>query len=96
MARERRLVPRRAHDSVMEILSPSGRAILRVARLVDVSASGASFASTLTLRPGRLLRARLRLLGEGVLDIEGRIVWARRRANAVQYGLTFESVKRAA
>ncbi len=96
MAPDRRLTIRRPHDSVLEILGRSGRVLVRVARLVDVSANGARFTTTLTLRPGRALRARLRLLGEGVLEIEGRVVWARRRANSMQYGLAFESVRRAA
>jgi hypothetical protein len=95
MARDRRLLQRTAHDSVLELLDGSGRVRESVARLSDVSASGASFAGTLTLKTGDRVRARLRLLGQEPFEFTARVVWVKAGTNATRYGLEFEPARRA-
>lgn len=90
-----RAKPRAKHDSVLEIFSAAGRAAARAARLVDMSASGICFSSTEAFLVGDKIRARLRLLREGPLVIGGRVVWAKKKANAVHYGVEFDSVEKA-
>jgi len=42
---------------------------------------------------GQKVAARLRVLKEGLLEIRGRIVWTRKKANAVLYGVAFKTAK---
>ncbi len=90
---DKRKAPRARHDSVLEICDDAGRVILSVGRLVDVSSSGACFSSTAEFPVGQKVAARLRLLKEGLLEIHGRVVWARKKANATLYGVAFETAK---
>jgi hypothetical protein len=78
----------------MEFYDADGRMLSGGGRLVDISAGGARFASTLTLAPGRRVRGRLRLLRTGPLDVSGRIVWTKERTNVTLYGMEFDAVKR--
>lgn len=89
---DKRRAPRVRHDSVLEIFDDRGRLIDAVVRLVDVSAVGAAFASTLALSKGETVRARLRLLDSDPLEIRGRVVRVQEKANFSVYGIEFESV----
>lgn len=93
--KENRRAVRAKHDSVLELQDEEGRAISGVVRLIDVSAVGASFASTAALRKGMRLHGRLRLLRTGALDIAGRVVRIKEGSNVTYYGIEFEAVKRA-
>ncbi|HVA65940.1 MAG TPA: PilZ domain-containing protein [Elusimicrobiota bacterium] len=92
-SKEKRRAPRAKHDSVLEIHDGAGQVILNVARLVDVSANGACFSSTTVFPVGQEVAARLRLLKEGLLEIRGRIIWAKKKSNATLYGIAFETAK---
>ena len=92
--KEGRRAPRQRHDSVLELSDDSGRPIECVARLADVSALGARFSSVEPLSEGQRIRARLRLLKEGVLDVRGRIVWKRPKKNTTHYGVEFDAPDR--
>jgi hypothetical protein len=91
--KENRRAPRSIHNSVLEILDESGRVIAGIGRLVNVSMVGACFSSTQSFAKGEEIRARLRLLREGVLKISGHVVWSRKKANATLYGLSFDSLR---
>lgn len=93
-ARDKRRLPRRPHDSVVELYDDAGAPAAGAFRLVDVSWSGACFVSTERLAPGRRLTARLRLLERGVVEVSARVVWAKPRGNATLYGLSFEGRRR--
>jgi len=90
--KEGRRAPRHRHNSVVEIYDDSGNFIADVARLVDFSNVGACFSSPKPFLVNTRLRLRLRLLREGRLYVSGRIVWAKKRANTVLYGIEFEKV----
>ncbi|MBI3565743.1 MAG: PilZ domain-containing protein [Elusimicrobia bacterium] len=92
---EKRRAARGRHDSVLELRGEDGRLLASVARLRDVSSSGARFVSTADFKRGARVRGRLRLFGTGALDVEGLIVWRRDLSNATAYGLRFETVRRA-
>jgi len=62
-------------------------------RLVNFSKVGVCFSSTKALKVGDRLRARLRLLTEGTLEVSSRIVWTRKKPNTYLYGLAFDSVQ---
>lgn len=89
-----RRAPRQRHDSVLELADILGRPIDCVARLADVSRLGARFSSTSVLSEGQWVRARLRLLREGVLNVRGRIVWKRQLKNSTHYGVEFAPPER--
>lgn len=95
MTPDERRAARDRHDSVLELRDDDGRLLASVARLRDVSSSGARFVSTADFERGTRVRGRLRLMGTGALDVEGRIVWRRDLSNATAYGLQFETVRRA-
>lgn len=95
MIPDKRRAARDRHDSVLELRGEDGSLLASVARLSDVSSSGARFVSTADFKKGTRLRGRLRLLGTGALDVEGTIVWRRDLSNATSYGMKFETVRRA-
>jgi hypothetical protein len=91
-SRENRRSPRTRHDSVLEIFDDSGHLIAVIGRLVNVSSVGLCFSSVRSMAIGAKIHARLRLLKEGKLDIEGRIVWVKKKINAAFYGVEFDAV----
>lgn len=91
---ENRRAPRAKHDSVLEIFDESGHLITAVGRLVNFSSVGACFSTTKVLDKGEWFRVRLRLLKEGKMEARARVVWSRRKTNAILYGIEFEKVKR--
>lgn len=90
-AREARRAPRSRHDSTLELLGDRGAAPAGSARLVDVSSSGARFASTGLFVLGAPIRARLRLLKSGVLEVRGTVVRVEEKANYALYAVRFDS-----
>lgn len=91
-APDKRRAPRIRHDSVLEIYDDRGRLLDAVIRLIDVSAVGAAFASTVAFAKGETVRARLRLLNADPLEIRGRVVRIQEKTNYSVYGIEFESV----
>ncbi|MDA8131790.1 MAG: PilZ domain-containing protein [Elusimicrobia bacterium] len=91
MGREQRRAERDRHDSVVELLGEDGR-LEATGRLSDVSASGIAFSSDREFRKGEKVRARLRLLGRGVLDARGEVVWVRQAGGRSVYGVRFDAV----
>lgn len=88
--REARRAARSRHDSTVEILGDPGSAPVGAARLVDVSASGARFAATSVFVMGAPIRARLRLLKSGVLDVRGTVVRVEEKTNYTLYAVKFD------
>lgn len=91
-AREARRAPRSRHDSVMEILGDPGSGPAGGVRLRDVSARGVRFAAARGFAVGAPIRARLRLMKAGVLEIEGRVIRAEEKTNYALYAVEFGSV----
>lgn len=90
--KDKRQAAREDHDSVIEILDAGGK-FSASGRLSDFSATGASFSvSGAAALPSRF-RARLRLLGKGVLEVEATVVRVTKEKNSTLYGVKFESVK---
>jgi len=92
--KENRRAARSSHDSAIEIFDADGHLIVAIGRLVNFSNVGVCFASTKVLAKGEPLRARLRLLREGTLEVSAHIVWARKQPNTTLYGLAFDSVQK--
>lgn len=88
--REARRAARQPHDSVLEILDGSGRMSGGVARLVDVSSRGASFTTVRAFVKGARIHARMRLLNAGVLEIMGKVVRIKEKANFTLYAVEFD------
>ncbi len=93
-SKDNRRAARRKHNSVLEIYDAEGRYITGLGRLVDFSSVGVRFSSTHVLHNGDRVRARLRLLKEGVLSIVAHVVWTKKLTNTYQYGLAFDIVKK--
>lgn len=92
MGMEKRRARRDNHDSVIELFGDDA-SLKGTGRLVDYSKSGVSFTSEENFAKGDKLKARLRLLGKGVLDVHGEVVWARLENNRKLYGVRFDSVQ---
>jgi hypothetical protein len=92
MAYDKRSARRDKHDSVIELFDGSGK-LRGTGRLYDVSKTGISFYSENVFTKGEKLKARLRMLGKGVLDVSGEIMWARDDKNRKLYGVKFDSVE---
>ncbi len=92
-SKENRRAPRKKHNSVLELLDPKTHRIQSITRLVDVSTVGLCFSSPHEYKVGVKLSGRLRLLKEGVLVIQGHVVWVRRASNVYLCGLAFDSVR---
>lgn len=90
---EKRRARRAKHNSVLELFDAEGNLITGIGRLVDFSSTGVCFASNKTFWVGDRVTARLRLLREGVLEIDASIIWARKKPNTTHYGIRFDSVK---
>lgn len=93
-ANDKRRASRACHDSVMEVFDNSGKNVSWSGRLMDCSISGARFCSKQLLAIGDKIKARLRLLDKGVLQISAHVVWSRKEENTSVYGIQFDSVKR--
>jgi len=89
----KRRFPRQRHNSVLEIYGESSKTIAWTAKMLNFSMGGVSFATTKLLEKGTYLRARIRVMGKGVMEISGEIVWGRKGTNFNTYGVRFDSVK---
>lgn len=89
--KEKRRAPRARHDSVIEIFNVEG-SVGATGRLVDFSTAGASFSVGDPVVMPEVFRARLRFFGQGVIEVQARVVWIRRDKNATHYGIKFESL----
>ena len=89
---DKRRAPRDKHDSVIEIFDAEGKLAV-TGRLVDFSATGASFSLKNSIVIPEKFRARLRFLDKGVLEAEARVVRSSREQNSTRYGIKFENLK---
>ena|SRR5258708_18135774 len=93
-SKENRRAARARHDSVIEIYDLEGHFITGIGRLVNFSTVGVCFSSTKVLGKGDRLRARLRLLKEGSLEVSAQVVWTKKKPNSRLYGLEFDTVQK--
>ena len=93
MPADKRRSKRNPHSAAIELFGADKR-LLGFGRLVEYSETGASFLAEEALLAGDAVRARIRLFGNGVLDVTARIVWRRPDKNAVLVGVCFETVTR--
>ena len=93
-SQENRRSPRAKHDSVLEIFDGDGHLIVGIGRLVNFSNTGLCFTSAKTLRQGKKLWARIRLMKDGAMEASAKVVWARKLHNTTLYGIEFESIQR--
>jgi len=92
MPSDKRRARRDKHDSVIELFDGAGK-LRGTGRLFDFSKTGVSFYSAEAFAKGEKLKARLRLLGKGVLDVDGEVVWDRQENGRRLYGVKFDSVQ---
>ena len=85
---------RARHDSVIEVYDEDGKSVFWSGKLVNSSVGGVCFSTTKELSVGEHILARVRIFGEGVREIAGRIVWMRPDKNCCLYGLKFDTGKR--
>lgn len=90
--KDKRQARRDKHDSVIEIFDAGGK-FTASGRLSDFSTTGASFSVSGAAALPAKFRARLRLLGKGVLEVEARVLRVTKEKNSTLYGVKFESVK---
>ena len=80
------------HDSVMEVYNETGKTIAWSGKLVDFSPGGLCFSAERQLKPGEHIKARIRIFGEGIMEVSGNVAWARQENNRWLYGLKFDSL----
>ena len=93
MPSDKRRARRDKHNSAIEFFDEKG-GLTGTGRLIDHSATGASFSVPEGFKVDGHVRARLRLFEKGVLDVVGSLVWRRQSRNATVYGMRFDSVTR--
>ena len=93
MASDKRRASRNKHNSTIEFFDDKG-GLVGTGRLIDHSATGASFSASERLVVGDRVRARLRLFEKGIIDITGAVVWRRQAGNATIYGVRFDATSR--
>ena len=93
-SKENRRADRTKHNSVLEIYDTEGHLIKGIGRLINFSNVGVCFSSTKVMEKGERLRARLRLLKEGTLEISAHIVWVKKKPTLRLYGLEFDSLQK--
>ena len=92
--KDKRRASRSKDESVLEIYDMDGQLIKGIGRLVNFSNVGVCFSSTKMLFKGERLRARLRLLKQGMIEVSARVVWAKKKPNSQLYGLEFDTVQK--
>lgn len=90
---DKRRASRNKHNSTIEFFDDKG-GLIGSGRLIDHSATGASFSASERLIIGDRVRARLRLFEKGIIDISGSVVWRRQSGNVTLYGVRFDSTSR--
>lgn len=83
---------RTSHDSILEAYD--GKKLAWSGKLIDISAGGACFTTTKQLNTGDAITATVRIFGEGVRELSGRIVWVRQDKRGTLYGLKLETEKK--
>ena len=92
--KENRRAARSKHASALELFDASGHLIVGTGRMIDFSNVGVCFSSRKVLANGDRLRARLRLLKEGTLEVSARVVWVKKGPITMTYGIAFDSVEK--
>ena len=90
--KDKRQARRDKHDSVIEIFDAGGK-FFASGRLGDLSSTGASFCTAADIKLPEKFRARLRVLGKGVMEVEAAVVRVSREKNCVSYGIKFSGMK---
>ncbi|HBA60810.1 MAG TPA: hypothetical protein DCZ92_08325 [Elusimicrobia bacterium] len=80
------------HDSIMEVYKPDGKTLAWSGKLVDFSTGGLCFTTDRELKQGEHLSARIRIFGEGLMEVAGTVAWTRLEGARRLYGLKFDSV----
>jgi len=92
LTQERRRSRRLQSAAVLELQDTYGKFVPESARMHDISLKGACFDSTMPLKRGQKVMARLYSSKEGVLQISARVVWSQPRAHRILYGIEFNAV----
>lgn len=80
------------HNSIMEVYKSDGRTLDWSGKLVDFSTGGLCFQTAHELKQGEHIQARIRIFGEGIMEVSGNIAWIRLEGAKRVYGLKFDSV----
>jgi Tfp pilus assembly protein PilZ len=87
---DKRRIGRTRANTVLELLDNAGHLIKAIGKLLDVSHSGARFATSRELRVGERVRVRMRLPRGSVIEVPGHVVWCRPKRDRPEYGIEFE------
>lgn len=89
---EKRHARRVPSFTLLELMNPAGEFIPNSARMHDISVKGARFDSSIMMKQGKRIQARLHSSKEGLLRISARIVWLQPKNNRIVYGVEFDTV----
>jgi len=92
--REKRRAPRNKSDAVFDLDDEAGHYSPGNAQLIDMSVWGACISSTVLLQKDQSIRGRIHSPTEGLLQIAGQVVWARKRTHDYLYGIAFTKITR--
>ncbi|MCX5785773.1 MAG: PilZ domain-containing protein [Elusimicrobia bacterium] len=90
--KEKRRAARIKHNTVIDILDMEGEVAVS-SRLIDVSATGASFSMGDPLPIAGRFGARLRFMDKSVIEVKAHVVWTRKEKNLLRYGIKFDSLR---
>ncbi len=89
--KERRKTPRSPSHVPCDIYDSKGKAIVGEGKCVDFSISGLRLASRKPMKAKTSIRLQVVPVKRPVLDISGRVVWARKSSPGFVYGISFSS-----
>jgi len=91
-ATERRCSRRLPSHVTLELQDGSGQFAEGNGQLLDISLKGACFKSSVLLRRGQRIVARLHSSKEGLLQVTARVVWLRQQTQDALYGIEFRRI----
>lgn len=96
MGAEKRGAPRAATDFVVELYELDGRTLIGIARLLNLSATGACVESTSVMAEKTGAVVRLLLGKRHLLTLPADVMWVRQLPSVRQYGVRFGKYPEAA
>jgi len=89
--KERRKAPRTSSNVPLDIYDPKGQMIVGEGRFVDMSVRGARMESRKPLKAKASVRLHVVPSGKPVLELSGKVVWARKKTAGYEYGIRFSA-----
>ncbi len=90
-SKERRKAPRAPSRLPLDIYDAKGYAVVAEGRFVNLSILGGRIVSRKPLKQNTNIRLQVVPVDKPVLDLAGKVVWARKKSPGFEYGIRFNA-----